>query len=105
MPENKRQLLYYYSVNALSWSAVGLYTVSLSWLVLASTHRASSVGFFYLLASASSLLISPFLGPLLGKSRYTTLLILASATVRSAGLTIPLLLEVLNTGIGNTFFF
>lgn len=105
MPENKRQLLYYYSVNALSWSAVGLYTVSLSWLVLASTHRASSVGFFHLLANASSLLISPFLGPLLGKSRCTTLLILASATVRSAGLTIPLLLEVLNAGTGNSLVF
>ena len=105
MIENQRRLIYYYAVNALSWSAVGLYTVSLSWLVLATTHKASSVGFFYLLASASSLLISPFLGPLLGKSKYTIFLILASAIVRSVALSIPLLLAALNVGAASSLVF
>lgn len=105
MTKNKRQLIYYYAVNALSWSALGIYTVSLSWLVLSTTHKASSVGFFYLLASASSLLISPFLGPLLGKSKYTIFLILASATVRSVALTIPLIMAALNAGATNSLVF
>lgn len=105
MTKNKRQLIYYYAANALNWGTVGLYTVSLSWLVLATTHRASSVGFFYLLASASSLLISPFLGPLLGKSRYTTLLILASATARSAAFAIPWILAALNIGAASSLVF
>lgn len=105
MTKNKRQLICYYVVNAFSWGAVGLYTVSLSWLVLATTNKASSVGFFYLLASASSLLVSPFLGPLLGKSKHATLLMFGSATVRSVALTIPLALAALNVGTATSLVF
>lgn len=105
MTKNKRQLIYYYAVNAFSWSSVGIYTVSMSWLVLATTYRASSVGFFYLLASASSLLVSPFLGPFLGKSNNTIFLIISSATLRSAALAIPLTFAALHVDTENKLIF
>lgn len=58
-----------------------------------------------MLASASSLTISPFLSPLLGESNHTRSIILTSALVRSVALTIPLILETFNIGNADVLVF
>lgn len=85
----------YYSVNALSWAVLGLYTVSLSWIILATTQSTGSVGLFYLTASLSSLIITPFIGPFLEDAAHIRSIIVMSAAARSMALMIPLMLIVL----------
>lgn len=89
-----KPLFSYYSVNALSWAVLGIYTVSLSWLVLATTKSTASVGLFYLTASLSSLAITPFLGPFLEKATHIRSIIAMSAAARSVALMIPSMLIV-----------
>lgn len=98
---------FYYTITVLSSIALAIYTISLSWIVLTTTNKASSVGLFYMIASASSLLLTPFFSPLLTKTSHIKNIILISALVRSIALTMPLIfleLKINSAQRGNLLF-
>jgi MFS family permease len=90
----------YYLTNALNWCVLGIYTVSFSWLVLFKTNDPASVGLFYLLASLSSLAITPFIGPFLEKISHLRTVIFTTVLIRSFALMLPFIFT-LSTSIDN----